>query len=251
MSPMSSPRVLVVTWYSPAGAVFERVLGGAQVTLARPDRAMLRRVSADVVLVDVARDASEALREQVKTWTSELVRSGTSALVLCDPNARVWPKEETAAAEMQGPCGSPQTLQLEKPVRGPELRGMLGWMVGMMVKRDPTLEGRAEELLLCGLNVAQRFGLSKREMELLVQALELRGRDEIAERMGVKRSQVDALARGVAERSSTSLESVVRQAWLEWANAVADDEGSGALDARTRKGSGEVVQGADDPSKTG
>ncbi|MCU0672777.1 MAG: hypothetical protein MUE69_08280 [Myxococcota bacterium] len=239
---MSSPRVLVVTWYSPAGPVFERVLGGAQVTLARPDRAMLRRVSADVVLVDVARDAPEALREQVKAWTGELVRSGTSALVLCDPNARVWPKEETAAAEMHGPCGSPQTMQLEKPVRGPELRGMLGWMVGAMVKRDPELEGRAEELLLCGLHMAQQFGLSKREMELLVGALELRGRDEIAERMGVKRSQVDALARGVAERSSTSLESVVRQAWLEWANAVADDEGSGSLDARTRKGSGEVVQ---------
>jgi hypothetical protein len=239
---MSSPRVLVVTWYSPAGAVYERVLGGAQVTVARPDRAMLRRVSADVVLVDVARDASEALREQVKAWTADLVRSGTSALVLCDPDARVWPKEETAAAEVQGPCGSPQTLQLVKPVRGPELRGMLGWMAGTMVKRDPRLEGRAEELLLCGLNMAQRLGLSKREMELLVGALELRGRDEIAERMGVKRSQVDALARGVAERSSTSLESVVRQAWLEWANVVADDEGSGSLDARTRRGSGEVVQ---------
>jgi hypothetical protein len=178
----------------------------------------------------------------VKAWTHELVAWGTSALVLCEPDDRVWPKDQTVAVHLKGPCGSPQTMQLEKPVRGPELRGMLGWMVGGMVKRDPELDGRSEELLLCGLNMAQRFGLSRREMELLVRALELRGRDEIAERMGVKRSQVDALARGVAERSSTSLESVVRQAWLEWANAVADDEGSGSLDARTRKGSGEVVQ---------
>jgi hypothetical protein len=239
---MSSPRVLVVTWYSPVGAALRRVLGGARVTLRRPEQALAHRVSADVVLVDLPRGASEALREQVKAWTHELVAWGTSALVLCEPDDRVWPKDQTVAVHLKGPCGSPQTMQLEKPVRGPELRGMLGWMVGGMVKRDPELDGRSEELLLCGLNMAQRFGLSRREMELLVRALELRGRDEIAERMGVKRSQVDALARGVAERSSTSLESVVRQAWLEWANAVADDEGSGSLDARTRKGSGEVVQ---------
>lgn len=242
---MSSPRVLVVTWYSPVGAALRRVLGGAEVTLRRPEQALAHRVSTDVVVVDLPRGASEALRAQVKAWTTELVSSGTSALVLCEPDDRVWPKDQTVAVHTQAPIGSPQALQIPKPARGPELRGMVGWVLGAMVKRDPELDGRSEELMLCGLNMAQRFDFSKREMELLVRALELRGRDEIAERMGVKRRQVDALALGVAERSSMSLESLVREAWLEWANVVADDDGSGSMEARERKGSGELVRGAE------
>jgi len=246
---MSSPRVLVVTWYSPLGAVVERVLGGADVVVPRPDRVLGRRVSADAVIVDVPAGASEAQRECVKTWMVTLVQSGTSALVLCEPDQTLWPEDATEKPSVatRPTDGSARALQLTRPVRGPELRALVSWTLGASVKRDPELDGPSEELLLSGLRVGQLLGLPAREMELVVRALELRDRDEIAARMEVTRSQVDFLASELKRRTKNSLEAVVRQAWLHWVSAVADDEGSGAFAARVRKGSGVVVQGVVGP----
>lgn len=242
VSSMSSPRVLVLTWHSPAGAVLERVFGGARVTVPRANRAMTRPFSADAVVVDVAAGASSEQRAHVRSWVEARVRAGTSALVLCERDELLWPSEITEAPYLAKRPSAP-VVQMAKPSRGPELRGILSWTLGTAVTRDPGLDGRSEELMLCALRVAQRLGLTAREMDLVVRALELRDRDEIAARMGVSRAQVDALARRVAARSTTSLEGVVRQAWLDWVDSVADDEGSGQFGARSRKGSGEVVQG--------
>jgi hypothetical protein len=251
--PMSSPRVLVVSWYSPLGAVVQRVLGGAHVVVPRPDRVLARRVSANAVIVDVPDGASDVLRARVKAWTIALVEAGTSTLVLCEPGQMLWPDEATEkpSAATRPTDGSARALQLVKPVRGPELRGLVSWTLGVSVKRAAALDGPSEELLLSGLRIGQLLGLPAREMELVVRALELRDRDEIAARMEVTRSQVDFLASELKRRTKTSLEAVVRQAWLQWVTAVADDEGSGAFSARVRKGSGMVVQGVVGPRQQG
>lgn len=247
MSSKSFPSLLLVTWYSPGRDVLQRVLGGVQVTTRRPDRAIPHRVSEDAVVVDLPADAVESLRTRVREWTVALVRSGTSVVVLCECNEMLWAREATEAprAATRPRDGSARALQMSKPVRGPELRGMLSWAIGRPVTRDPKLDGRTEELLMCGVRVGQRLGLSVREMELLICSLELRNRDEISARMGVTRGAVDALAQRVAKRSSMPLEVLVRHAWLEWAAAIADDEGSGEFRARARKGSDQMVQGVE------
>lgn len=127
----------------------------------------------------------------------------------------------------------------------------MSWTLGAPVRRDPELDGRSEELLLSGLHIQQMLNLPARELELVMHTLKLRDRDEIAARMEVTRSQVDFLASELKRRTKSSLEAVVRQAWLHWASAIADDEGSGTFTARVREDSGAVVQGVEGPSAAG
>lgn len=220
-----------------------RVLGGARVSCREPGSSVGRRVGFEAVVMLMPPDATEQRCDEVRAWARLLVGVGTSVVVLCERDGRLWPQEWTNASTLasRSDDGSPQIVQMAKPVRGAELRSALTWLLGSPVTRDPSLGGRAEELMVCALHVAERHRLSDRDFTVVQVALEVRERDLIAQRLGLQKRSVDEYAARIAERAKMSLDSLVRQAWLEWIDAVADDEGSGLYGMRARKASGQVV----------
>lgn len=240
---MSAPRLLVVSNYRPAAEVLGRMLGGVVVTCRRHERAVGRRVVADAVVLDVAKGSPESF-EELRAWARELAAAGVVVVALAEASAPLWEREETQPAELAVRLGEdrPRALQLLKPFRGPELRGLLSLSLDALVSRARDLSGRDEEMLSCALRVGERFDLSDRELAVVVASLELREREAIAERLGMKKGTVDEHAARIAARTGMPLDTLVRQAWLDWVDAIADDDGSGQFGARARKGSGEVVR---------
>ncbi|MCA9613941.1 MAG: hypothetical protein KC586_14390 [Myxococcales bacterium] len=247
---MSSPRLLFLSSYKASHDVMKRVLGGAALTTRRPGPVIGRRVNYDAVVLDLTGPVSDELAAQIRGWAKALVQTGTSLDVLSERDQMPWSSDATelARASMRPVDGTPRIVQMAKPVRGPELRGMLSWCLGRAVTRSTTLDGRTEEMLTCGLRVGERFELTDRELEVVVAAFEHRDREAIAAQMRITKRTVDEYAARLFSRTAMSLDQLVRQAWLDWMDAIGDDEGSGRFGARSRKGSGEVVQGVVDSS---
>lgn len=229
VSSMSSPRVLFVSAYRPAWKVMPRVLGGARVSCREPGSSVGRRVGFEAVVMLMPPDATEQRCDEVREWARLLVGAGTSVVVLCERDERLWPQEWTKASTLasRSDDGSPQIVQMAKPVRGAELRSALTWLLGRAVTRDPSLGGHAEVMMTIALHTAERHQLSPREYSVVLAALEMRERELIAERLGIKKRSVDEYAARIAERAKISLDSLVRRAWVEWAYTIADHEGSG------------------------